>query len=59
MRHADPRPVPENPGSSVEILATCGGVPVMVKQGRFLAMTFHPELTGDGRVHEVFVGLVG
>jgi len=31
---------------------------VAVRQGRLLATSFHPELTGDGRVHELFVRLV-
>lgn len=32
--------------------------PVAVRQGRLLATSFHPEMTGDGRVHELFVGML-
>lgn len=42
-------------GSDVEVLATHGGVPVLVRQGRHMAATFHPELTPDTRVHELLV----
>ncbi len=45
-------------GPEVEILAELDGEPVLVRQGRFLAATFHPELTDDSRVHERFLGLV-
>jgi len=34
------------------------GVPVLLRQGRFLVASFHPELTGDRRVHEKFLELV-
>ena len=43
-------------GEGCEILARHGEGIVAVKQGRFLATTFHPELTDDTRVHEWFVG---
>lgn len=45
-------------GPGVEVLATCDGRPVMVRQGRLLAATFHPELTGDCTVHNYFLQLV-
>ena len=45
-------------GPSVEILARLGGEPVLVRQGRILAASFHPELTADTRVHERFLQLV-
>jgi 5'-phosphate synthase pdxT subunit len=45
-------------GSDVEILAEHGGEPVLLRQGRFLAASFHPELTDDTRVHERFLELV-
>ena len=32
--------------------------PVVVRQGRLLATSFHPEVTGDHRVHALFVGMV-
>ena len=48
-------PVIEQVGSGVEVLAECGGQPVLVRQGRVLAATFHPELTSDTTVHEYFL----
>ncbi|MBM4131871.1 pyridoxal 5'-phosphate synthase glutaminase subunit PdxT [bacterium] len=44
-------------GSGVEILAEHEGSPVVVRQGRILGLTFHPELTGDLRLHRLFLGL--
>lgn len=44
-------------GPEVEILARHEGAPVLVRQGRLLAAAFHPELTGDGRVHGLFLDL--
>jgi len=45
-------------GSGVEVLASHEGVPVLLRQGRFLIASFHPELTDDARVHERFLELV-
>ncbi len=45
-------------GKSVEVLATVGGDPVLVRQGKILAATFHPELSDDTRVHQEFVKMV-
>jgi pyridoxal 5'-phosphate synthase pdxT subunit len=45
----------ERVGPSVEVLATAAGHPVAVRQGRVLATSFHPEMTGDRRVHAMFV----
>jgi 5'-phosphate synthase pdxT subunit len=42
----------------VETLARHGDEPVMVRQGRVLAATFHPELTDDPTVHEYFCDMV-
>jgi pyridoxal 5'-phosphate synthase pdxT subunit len=42
-------------GDDVEVLAKLDGEPVLLRQGRFLAATFHPELTDDTRVHELFL----
>jgi pyridoxal 5'-phosphate synthase pdxT subunit len=42
-------------GPKVEILARQNGVPVFLRQGCLLATSFHPELTGDGRVHGLFL----
>ena len=38
-------------GTAVEVLATQGGEPVLVRQGRVVGATFHPELTSDARIH--------
>ena len=45
-------------GPGVAVLATHDGEPVLVEEGRVLAATFHPEITGDGRVHERFLAAV-
>jgi 5'-phosphate synthase pdxT subunit len=45
-------------GQNVEVLAERDGFPVLVRQGRLLAATFHPELSSDGRVHRLFVDMV-
>ncbi len=42
---------------AVEILAECAGRPVLVRQDRLLAATFHPELTSTTAVHEYFLRL--
>ena len=42
-------------GEGVEVLAEVEGHPVAVRQGNVLAVAFHPELTGDGRLHEWLV----
>ncbi len=51
-------PVFDSLGPGVEVLATCDGRPVMVREGRVVATTFHPELTDDCTVHEYFLDLV-
>jgi len=51
-------PVIEKVGDGVEILCRLNGVPVAVQQGKVLACTFHPELTGDLRFHKYFLDLV-
>jgi 5'-phosphate synthase pdxT subunit len=45
-------------GDGVEVLAELGDDPVLLRQGRFLVASFHPELTDDTRVHERFLDLV-
>jgi len=45
-------------GPEIEILATRNGDPVLVRQGRLLAASFHPELSDDRRVHALFVEMV-
>ena len=42
-------------GPHVEVLAHRDGFPVLIRQGRLLAATFHPELSADHRVHKLFV----
>src|SRR3954451_10240910 len=41
----------EEHGPGVDVLAEVDGHPVAVRQGSVLAVAFHPELTGDGRLH--------
>lgn len=48
----------ESVGARVEVLAEHEGHIVAVRQGNAVATSFHPELTGDHRVHELFVGMV-
>ncbi|MEU6441937.1 pyridoxal 5'-phosphate synthase glutaminase subunit PdxT [Streptomyces sp. NPDC047046] len=51
-------PWAESTGAGVEVLATYEGRPVAVRQGSALATAFHPELTGDHRVHALFTAMV-
>jgi 5'-phosphate synthase pdxT subunit len=44
-------------GSGVEVLAAVDGHPVAVRQGNILAISFHPELSGESRLHELMLGL--
>lgn len=48
----------ERLGPQVEVLATEGEDPVVVRQGKTMAATFHPELTDDTRVHKAFLDLI-
>jgi 5'-phosphate synthase pdxT subunit len=48
-------PVVETIGPSVDVLATFDGRPTLVRQGNLLASSFHPEMTGDARIHRLFV----
>lgn len=45
-------------GPEVEVLARRDGFPVLVRQGRLMAATFHPELSADRRIHKLFVEAV-
>ncbi|HEY7469609.1 MAG TPA: pyridoxal 5'-phosphate synthase glutaminase subunit PdxT [Acidimicrobiia bacterium] len=45
----------EKVGSEVEVMAAVDDHPVMVRQGNILASSFHPELTGDGRIHRMLL----
>lgn len=42
-------------GKDVQVLATHNGLPVLVRQGRVLAGTFHPEVRGEQHIHEMFL----
>jgi 5'-phosphate synthase pdxT subunit len=48
----------ESVGARVEVLAEYGGHVVAVRQGNALATSFHPELTGDHRLHQFFSDMV-
>ena len=63
----DPEPLPgvfirsprvRDVGQDVEVLAELDGAPVLLRDGRFLVASFHPELTDDTRVHELFLDMV-
>jgi pyridoxal 5'-phosphate synthase pdxT subunit len=45
-------------GSGVEVLAEVDGHPVAVRQGNVIAVSFHPELTGEARLHQLLLELV-
>src|SRR5436853_4592228 len=45
-------------GADVEVLAEVDGHPVLAREGRLLVAAFHPELTADTRVHEMFLNSV-
>ena len=60
----DPRPLRavfirapwiEDVGPGVEVLAEVDGHPVLAREGRFVVAAFHPELTDDTRLHEMFL----
>jgi len=48
----------ERVGDGVQVLARAGGHIVAVRQGNAMATAFHPEVTGDRRIHRLFVDLV-
>lgn len=48
----------ERLGASVEVLATEGGDPVFIRQGKTMAATFHPELSDNPSIHREFLQLV-
>lgn len=63
----DPEPVPavfirapvvESVGDDVEVLATVDGAPVMCRQGGVVVTAFHPELSDDLRIHQLFLNEV-
>jgi 5'-phosphate synthase pdxT subunit len=49
----------EESGPEVEVLATAADHPVAVRQGHLLSTSFHPEVGGDGRLHRLFLDLLG
>jgi 5'-phosphate synthase pdxT subunit len=51
-------PFVERVGPGVEVLAEVGGHPVLCRSGAILVGAFHPELSGDGRLHELFLDSV-
>jgi 5'-phosphate synthase pdxT subunit len=48
----------EEAGPGVDVLAEVGGHAVLARQGRYLVAAFHPELTDDTRLHELFLEIV-
>jgi 5'-phosphate synthase pdxT subunit len=46
-------------GAGVEVLAEIDGHPVAVRQGNVIAVSFHPELTGEARLHQLLLALAG
>jgi len=48
----------ERVGEGVEVIATEGKDPVLVRRGKTMAATFHPELSDDRRIHQYFLDLV-
>jgi pyridoxal 5'-phosphate synthase pdxT subunit len=48
----------ERAGDGVQVLARAAGHIIAVRQGAVLATAFHPEMTGDRRVHQLFVDIV-
>lgn len=51
-------PLIEEVGDEVEVLASVDGSPVLVRQRHSLAASFHPEISGDGRVHRLFIQML-
>ena len=51
-------PIIESIGSDVDVLASVGEHPVLVRQAHALASSFHPELVSDLRVHEIFLSMI-
>jgi 5'-phosphate synthase pdxT subunit len=42
-------------GPTVEVLASHGGLPVLVRRDKIFAATFHPEIAGDPRLHALWL----
>ncbi len=52
-------PIIRRVGAAARVLAEYEGDPVLVEQGRHMAATFHPELSGDTRIHRLFLDKIG
>ena len=52
-------PVIERIGPGVEVIAELDGRPIAIAQGPHLALSFHPEMTGDARLHRLFLARAG
>jgi len=52
-------PIIRRVGNGAKVLVRYHGDPVLVEQGRHMVATFHPELSGDQRVHELFLQKLG
>jgi 5'-phosphate synthase pdxT subunit len=48
-------PKVEAAGTAVDVLATHDGTPVLARQGHVMVASFHPEITADARLHEMFL----
>jgi len=48
-------PLVEKARADVEVLGSVEGRPVAIRSGHIMALTFHPELTGDDRLHQLFL----
>jgi 5'-phosphate synthase pdxT subunit len=51
-------PAVESAGPSVDVLASHDGAPVLARQGVITVASFHPELTGDDRLHRAFLAVL-
>ena len=51
-------PVIEEIDAGVEVMATYGGAPVAIQSGQVMGLAFHPELTRDRRLHQLFLDTV-
>ncbi|MGE5570924.1 MAG: pyridoxal 5'-phosphate synthase glutaminase subunit PdxT [Rhodospirillales bacterium] len=51
-------PIIRRTGPDATVYLRYNGDPVLVRQGRHLAATFHPELTGDPRIHRLFLDTI-
>lgn len=52
-------PKVETCGPEVEVLAVVENTPVLCRQGTVMVASFHPELTPDGRIHQMFLEMIG